>query len=271
MADRPLRLATHLLGLLALTVVCAAHEARAWLPDSTLWRAWQAGSGWLGHDTSAIPTATGWIVYSNVVAPPDVAPCPGKGCPGLVRFEGPSLVDPRLPMRSRVVFRNKAIDDLVDARGRRLPARMLTLAVVRLDPGDGSWHAVVHVSDGYARGRGPADGRVEPAYLSSRDGLRWRYHGRLGGEVGALLASRAYRGISLALVGRPDARDGVDSKLVLAMDGVLPGGGLALAVSGDGRSRSFLRDEAGRIRNIAPPEVAREPLLFASMIRVGRA
>lgn len=159
-ADRPLRLATHLLGLLALTVVCAVHEARAWLPDSTLWGAWQAGSGWLGHDTSAIPTATGWIVYSNVVAPPDVAPCPGKGCPGLVRFEGPSLVDPRLPMRSRVVFRNEAIDDLVDARGRRLPARMLTRAVVRPDPGDGSRNALLHASDGYERGCGPCDGRA---------------------------------------------------------------------------------------------------------------
>jgi hypothetical protein len=146
---------------------------------------------------------------------------------------------------------------------------MLTRVVVKRDPADGSWHAVVHVSAGYGRGGGPPDGRVEPAYLASRNGRRWTWHGRLGGEVGAWMASRAYRGSSLALVVDERPGTGVESKLVLAMDGVLPGGGLVLAVSDDGRSWRFLRDAAGRIRNIAPPEVASAALLFPSMVRVG--
>lgn len=271
MPYRIIRLAAVVVGLFGLAVAGGGRAARAWLPDPTLWGPWQAGSGWLGNYVSASRTAAGWVVYSNVMPAEPEAACPGTRCPGLVRYTGPSLVDPRLPMRARVVFRNRAISDVVDARGRRSPARMLTRAVVRQDPTDGTWHAVVHVSDGYGRGSGPDDGRVEPAYMSSRDGRCWGYHGRLGGEVGVFLASGAYWGSSLALVVNPGQGSGVDSKLVLAMDGVLPSGGLALAVSGDGRTWRFLRDAAGRIRNVAPAEVADEALLFPSMVRIGRA
>lgn len=263
----------YFLVLLILTAVAgsaALRPARAWMADPTRWGPWQAGSGWLGHYLSAHRVPAGWVVFSNVAPVAGGALCPGASCPGLVRYEGPSLAGPARTMRARLVFPNKKISDLVDTRGRRLANRMLTRAVVRRDPVDGSWHAIVHVSDGYGRGRGPADGRVEPAYLSSRRGIRWTYHGRLGGDVGAWLAGRAYWGSSLALVVNERPGAGVESKFVLAMDGVLPGGGLALAVSNDGRSWSFVRDAAGRIRNVAPAEIAHEALHFPSIVRVGR-
>jgi hypothetical protein len=246
----------YLLAFLIVTAVAgsaAGRPARAWMPDPTRWGPWQAGSGWRGDYGSAHRVPAGWVVFSNVLPVAGGALCPGASCPGLVRYDGPSLVGPAPAMRARLVVPNKKISDLVDTRGRRLANRMLTRAAVQRDPVDGSWHAIVHVSDGYGRGRGPADGRVEPAYLSSRRGVRWTYHGRLGDEVGAWLAGRAHRGSSCALVldERPGA--GVESKFVLAMDGVLPGGGLALAVSDDGRSGSFLRDgPAGSSRSRRP-------------------
>ncbi len=258
------------LVLMALAVMDAQREARAWIPDPTPWGPWQPGSGWHGAYASASRTRSGWVVFSNLLPPRDGWLCPGKACPGIVRYDGPSLVDPRIGMRARVVFRNTAIDDLRDAEGQLVADRMLTRVVVVPDPVDGTWHAVVHVSDGYGPRGGPVGGRVEPAYLTSRNGRRWIYHGRLGGEVGEFSRSRPYWGSSMALVVNPHRGEGVESKLVFAMDGVLPDGGLVLAVSNDGERWSFLRDEQGRLRNIAPPEVARERLIFPSMVRVGR-
>lgn len=235
----------YFLVLLIVTAVAgsgALRPARGWMPDPTRRGPWQTGSGWLGHHVSAHPVPAGRVVFSNVAPVAGGALRPGARCPGIVRHEGPSLVSEAPTMRARLVFPNEKISDLVDTRGRRLPNRVRTRVVAQRDPVEGSWHAIVHVSDGYGRNRGPADGRVEPAHLSSRRGVRWTDHGRLGGEVGAWLAGRAYRGSSLALVldERPGA--GVESEFVVATGGVLPGGGLALAVSDDGRSWSFLRD-----------------------------
>ena len=194
-----------------------------------------AVSNYCGAYASVIPGFGSYELFSNVIPSPTNAPCPGYGCPGIVRYQGTSL---QYPTYKGIVASNSIIDDVFESDGVTLATkRMFTRNVIKRD-GLG-YVAMAFVSNGYP----PVDGDVRPAWLTSSDGINWTYQGKLAGE--SSFTTNKYYGSGMALV-----VSDTGPRYTFWTDGF--GRKLVRFTSEDGVYWKHTRDAAGAVMDLKP-------------------
>ncbi|MEN8255531.1 MAG: hypothetical protein ABFR33_08685 [Verrucomicrobiota bacterium] len=188
---------------------------------------------------------------------------------GLVRFRAKNPVAWKHP---RTLAEHRLIDDVFEDDGAT-PAekRRYTRPCVTFHPEDG-YFAVAHVCDGY-----PAKhGSVYPAFLTSADGRRWVYHGRLKGEIEAFMPpgnSRWANGRGLFYQPEKpktlnDAHP-LENRFVFFSDQYPAKDCLALLYSADAKTWKFYRRN-GEIVNLLPTGLQGRGMIFPQVIQAGR-
>jgi hypothetical protein len=254
-----------LVGCAALAVLMATVTGRpalAWAPDNTIWTKPLAIKGFGGAYASILKLGPQVMMFSNHSMKAKSAPCPGASCPGIVLYTGNTTTN---VTQAAVVAPNAMINDVFTAGTTTLaPKRMFTRPVVARSVKDNKFYAVAHVADDYP----PGPSGVYPAFLSSPDGRKWTYHGRFKGEPAAL--GRVWGSGMAFLVndgaGPLDTVNPLNNKFVFIEDS-MAGRKLSLLYSADGLSWRFARDAAGAVRELAPPELLGESVIFPSVAK----
>jgi hypothetical protein len=238
----------------------------AWPPSTVTWSKAQAVKGFAGSYASMIRAGAQVMLFSNMSASRP-SECPGVGCPGIVLYTGTSTTTVK---QTGTVAPNAMINDVFGPDGKTLhPDRMFTRVSVARGVKDTQFYAVAHVAADYP----PADGRVYPAFMTSPDGKSWTYRGQFKGEPWTMYGPGKTRSWASALAFIVnDAPAGLNtvnplaSRFVLISD-AYAGRRLSLLHSADGITWYFARDKSGAVRELAPPELLSEGVIFPSVAR----
>jgi hypothetical protein len=181
-------------------------------------------SGLCGSYASPILTDIGlYDIYTNAT-PGKNDPCPGYGCPGIVRYSG-TLHN---QVYQGIVAPNELITD-IDSQWK-----MFSRPIIKEH--NGEYYAVSAVLDNYSNlHEGTA------SFLTSPDGINWTYHGKLKGEPFGFTG--LVSGMALVINDTPP-------KFRYYSDGF--GVRLAGLYSYDGNYWYFERDESGKIKELNP-------------------
>ncbi len=174
-----------------------------------------------------------------------------------------------------VVVSNRQIDDLPGTDGLPHPKRCITRPFIDWHPEHG-FMGIVHVCRDYM----PEDGRVYPAWVSSRTGEpgTWTYHGRLKGEIwdefGDGAGKKSVHSDGGGFFFQPDRpaelnrKAPLENRYVFFTSHYSGWGDINLLYSNDGNEWVFHRDADGKIVNLAPV-VAGKQMIFPSVVSLG--
>lgn len=202
-------------------------------------------SGFCGSYASIVKNYSTYEMFSNQIPDPRAA-CPGAGCPGITRY---ASIDRMNQHFTGVVAPNSIINDIFE-NGVLAPNRMFSRPHVIKH--DGIYYATATVMNNYF----PQDGYGLHAFLSSPDGINWTYHGKFKGEPAEYAKTHKVFASGMGFIASE-----TPPYFRLYTDGY--GVKVAEIDSNDGITWWFVRDAAGNIAELAPPEWTQKPVFHA--------